>query len=202
MVNKLKSHVTSSGIFKYPHLQGQGDTKFNPEGQFKVTLVWENGDATDFCSLIDESHKKSIEQAKLQNKGKSIKTANVPYKLNEDKKVEATFKLNAVGKSSKTGNTWTQKPAIFDAKGNPMELKETIWGGTKGKISFQIVPYYTAMIGAGVSLRLKACQVLDLVTGQVGGDSFGFSEEDGYEYKKQSKIDAEWQEKETNSEDF
>ena len=199
MVNKIESHVTGLTTFKYPHLQ-KADTKFNPDGEYKVTVIFENGDGEVFSKLIEQEFKKSVENAKLQNKGKSIKTANLPYKTNEDGQLEATFKLKAVGKSSKTGNTWTQKPAIFDAKGKPADLTETIWGGSKGKISYQIIPYYTAMIGAGVSLRLKACQIIDLVTGQTGGSSFGFSEEDGYEAKKQTQ--AEWQENETNQEDF
>jgi hypothetical protein len=201
MVDKIQSHVTGSATFKYPHLQ-KADTKFNPDGEYKVTLIFDNSDAEDFTKLVDEELKKSIANAKLKNNGKSIKTANVPYKTNDEGKLEATFKLKAVGKSSKTGNTWTQKPAIFDAKGKPAELTETIWGGTKGKVSYQIIPYYTAMIGAGVTLRLKACQILELVTGQSGGDSYGFSKEEGYEHKDEAKTQAEWQENETNQQDF
>ena len=93
MVEKLQNYVTSSGTFKYPHLQ-KADTKFNPDGEYKVTLVFENGDAKQFTTLIEEQFKKSVETAKLKNKGKSIKTANLPYKTNDDGKVEATFKLN------------------------------------------------------------------------------------------------------------
>ena len=56
------------------------------------------------------------------------------------------------------------------------------------------------MIGAGVSLRLKACQILELVTGQAGGDSFGFQKEDGYEHK-QEEADATF-EQTSQKEDF
>ena len=49
------------------------------------------------------------------------------------------------------------------------------------KVAFDPIPYYMASTNkAGVSLRLKAVQVIDLVTGgEKTADAFGFSEEDG-----------------------
>ena len=188
MVDKLKNYVSPRGLFKYPHLT-RADTKFNPDGEYKVSLVWKNGEAKDFVNLLETEHKTSVELAKKKNQGKSIKTAKVPFKVNEEtKEIEATFKLKAVGKSAKTGNTWSHKPAIFDAAGKPMEIKEIIYGGSEGKISYQIVPWYTPMLGAGITLRMKAVQILKLVTGSGGtSDSYGFAKETGYEHIEQEK---------------
>ena len=44
MVDKLETHVTSKATFKYPHLT-KPDVKFNPDGEYKVTLVFKNGEA-------------------------------------------------------------------------------------------------------------------------------------------------------------
>ena len=140
MVDKLETHVTSKATFKYPHLT-KPDVKFNPDGEYKVTLVFKNGEGKDFVNKIEDEYKKSVELAKSNNQGKTIKSAAPPYKVNEAGEVEATFKLKAVGKSSKTGNTWSQKPAIFDASGKPAEIKEIIYGGSEGKVSYNIVPW-------------------------------------------------------------
>ena len=56
-----------------------------------------------------------------------------------------------------------------------------IWGGTEAKVAYQIIPYFVGSIGAGVSLRLKAVQILSLVTGEGNASSFGFKEEQGFE---------------------
>jgi hypothetical protein len=72
---------------------------------------------------------------------------------------------------------------LFDAKGKPLSKDIKIGGGSKMKVSYEILPYYTAIAGAGISLRLKAVQVIDLVEYSSGGsgESYGFGKEDGYE---------------------
>ena len=47
------------------------------------------------------------------------------------------------------------------------------------------MPYFTPMLGAGVSLRLKAVQVIKLVQGK--SDNNIFKEEDGFETKSNSE---------------
>ena len=46
------------------------------------------------------------------------------------------------------------------------------------KVAYQEIPYYTPMLGAGVSLRMKAVQVIKLVQGK--SDNNIFKEEDGF----------------------
>jgi hypothetical protein len=48
------------------------------------------------------------------------------------------------------------------------------------KVKFEMYQFYTALVGAGVSLRLLAVQVLDLVEYSPNGAA-GFEEADGYE---------------------
>ena len=46
---------------------------------------------------------------------------------------------------------------------NPDEV--TIWGGSTLRVSYQPTLWFTPMLGAGVSLRLKSVQVKNLVEG-------------------------------------
>ena len=88
------------------------------------------------------------------------------------------FKCKASG-VSKTGQNWEQKPKVFDSKGTPISKDILTWGGTM-KVTYEIIPYSNNMLGNGVSLRLKAVQVHELVSGG-DADSYGFKEEaNGY----------------------
>jgi len=54
-----------------------------------------------------------------------------------------------------------------------------MWSGTTGRVSFEACPFYQPAIGAGITLRLKAVQILDLVESGGSANSFGFQEETG-----------------------
>jgi hypothetical protein len=89
--------------------------------------------------------------------------------------------MKASGTNSKTKEKFTQRPTLFDAKKNPINNGTVIWGGSKMKVAYQLVPYYVPAIGAGVSARLKAVQVLKLVEGKDTASSHLFKEEEGFE---------------------
>lgn len=182
-MTKLKNprYTTPAGIFQYPYLN-KPDTKFNPDGEYKLKLEVPADQASDLVAFLDEQHEAAVAKAKKENAGKKIKEGNQPYEVNEDTgKVVVSFKLKAKV-TPKNGDPFEQRPALFDAKGKPLS-DVNIGGGTKGKIAYEVVPYYTAIAGAGISLRLKAAQVIDLkqFSGGAGADAFGFGEEDGYE---------------------
>ena len=58
-----------------------------------------------------------------------------------------------------------------------------IWGGSELKVNAALYPYFSPMNGAGVSLKIKAVQVIALVEGSEGASRFGFSETNGYNIK-------------------
>jgi hypothetical protein len=100
---------------------------------------------------------------------------------NETGNLVFNFKLKASGKT-REGVEFTQAPKLYDAKGNPLPAGTKIGGGSTIKVAFEINKFYTATVGAGVSLRLKAVQVLDLKTWEGGNAaSFGFGVEEGFE---------------------
>lgn len=201
MAKAKAQRITSPrGTFAYPYLT-KPDTKFNAEGEYKVNLTMKTEDAADMIALLEKALEGSVAKAKEENKGKKIKTADLPISYNEDEsEVTFKFKLKAQG-TKKDGEVFTQQPAIFDAKGKPMvaDKATSIGSGTVGKVAFEIVPFFTALVGAGVSLRLKAVQVIELVRYGSGGDgsAFGFGNEGGDD----DEDDADSTEGFTNEED-
>lgn len=52
-----------------------------------------------------------------------------------------------------------------------------VWGGSELVVSFRLVPFYTAGVGAGVSHRLEAIQLLKVVTGNsANAEEYGFEQ--------------------------
>lgn len=207
--------VTPAGIAIYPHLI-EPDTKFNTDGTYQTELGLpldaEVFDAKGrslgtFQDFLDVENHKAYEEAcerfagKKDKKGKPVVVveADAPYRIDDDKLIPK-FKLNAVVRP-KEGKPFTQKPVIFDAKGKPTEL-ESLWGGSVIKVSFEVNPYCVeGTKQAGVSLRLKAVQVLELRRGGgANAENYGFGEEEGYEAEDEAG-DAGFAEEEGYSED-
>ena len=81
---------------------------------------------------------------------------------------------------TKDGRTIEQRPILFDAKMRPMN--DRVGGGSIVRVGFEPHLWFVPATGVGLSLRLKAVQVLELREG--GGRTatdFGFSEEEGFE---------------------
>lgn len=182
---KLPMLKTPAGIAIYPHLN-KPDTRFNPEGQYQVKLRIPSEEAKDLIAAIDSVIAEEIAKAKKENPKKAVKEATKPYAIalddegNETDEYIFSFKAKAV-LSLKDGNKIPVTVKLFDAKGGVFPQEDTIWGGSKLKIAFNAAPFNTAMAGIGASLRIKAVQVIDLVTGGGGNaSSFGFGEEEGY----------------------
>ena len=83
---------------------------------------------------------------------------------------------------AKDGKVIPNRVALFDSAGKPM-IDANVWSGSEMKVSAELIPYYTAMAGAGVSMRLRACQIVKLVEGgSSNAKGYGFeSVKDGYE---------------------
>lgn len=188
---KLPEYTTPRGMFKFPWLSapdtGPKDGSFKMEPTYRVSLVLDGEDADKLKKQIEDAHAKNVKSVKEKNKGKKIKEVDRPYKVetNEDGdetgKTEFTFKMKAESKMD-DGTVIKRKPALFDAKGRKLPAGVKIGGGTVGKLSYQLYPFYTAGLGAGVSLRLLAAQIIDLKTfGERDAKGYGFGEEEGYE---------------------
>ena len=142
-----------------------------------MTLKVAKSDATEMLKLYTSALDDSLKLAEQNHKGKGIKKAPKPY-TEEGDYVFFKFKMKATGVNQKTKEKFSQKPQLFDAKKNPIPLSTIIWGGSKMRVAYNLVSYYTPMLGAGITARLKAVQVIELVEGK---DSNLFEKEDGYE---------------------
>ena len=180
--------TTAAGNTKYPRLTTP-DTKFKPEGEYKVTLLLGGVDAEKLTKQIDAAMSASFDAAKKDpaNKAKKIKVADTPYKADLDDAGEPTgltafnFKMRASGKT-KEGKEWSRRPGLFDAKGLPIVGAPKIAGGSIMKVAYSLGGFFTPLVGAGVSLRLEGVQILKLVEWQSGtAASYGFKAEQGEE---------------------
>ena len=130
------------GVAEYPYLT-EPDVVFNPEGLFHTKLV---------CKQHDFDPKKKVKKAPL------------PYEI-KDEDVTLNFKMKAQGVRKSDGKSFTQEPHLLNADLSEFDKTQTIWGGSILKITFE--PYAWNMpIGIGCTLRLKAVQVLELITGK------------------------------------
>ena len=170
------TNISEIGEAIYPHLN-KPDVRFSEAGEYKVTLKVAKSDATAMLKLYNSAIEDALKLAEQNHKGKGIKNAPKPF-TEEDNYVFFKFKMKATGVNQKTKEKFSQKPQLFDAKKNPIPLSTIIWGGSKMRVAFNLVPYYTPMLGAGITARLKAVQVIELVEGK---DSNLFEKEDGYE---------------------
>lgn len=173
--------VTAKGTAGYTYLD-KPDTKFKDEGEYRAQIILTQEAFAPLLEKLEAELEKSIEKAKEENKGKKIKVADLPYKENDDGTITLNVKSPAFITSKKTGEKFDLKPAIFDAAGNRLVNSECKLGaGSTVKISGEVRPFFTALVGAGITLRLKAVQVIKLVEYGGGGNAsgFGFGEEEG-----------------------
>lgn len=175
--------VTPAGIAAWPHLTTP-DTKFDACGVYSTKVRFTDAAASMMKKLLDDEYevaqKKAAAELKEKKSKKKVRPGPEPYEEDEDGAIIVNFKMKASGER-KDGTKWAQKPAIFDAKGVPVKgLK--IGGGSILKIATEINHYYIPALGAGVSLPLKAVQVIDLKAwGERTADAYGFDEEDGFD---------------------
>lgn len=187
-MNKLTTHVSVVGKAIYPHLN-KPDVKFNDAGEYKVTLEVAKSEATDMIKLFDDAQADSLKTAIAENKGKKVKESPHPRYNVEGDKVFFIFKLKASGVNKQTKETFTQRPQLLDAQKQPHPIEKSIWGGSKLKIAYELVPY-SAPFGAGITARIKAVQILELVEGK---SDTPFEKEDGYKAEVNSDAQTDVQ---------
>ena len=177
--------VSPVGVSQYAWLTTP-DTRFDETGHYKTNLIINAKEAQSLKAQIDAEIKKSVALAKEKAKGKAIKEAPRPY---EDELIDGKASGNVIFKFktkakiiAKDGKVIPNRVALFDSAGKPM-IDANVWSGSEMKVSAELIPYYTAMAGAGVSMRLRAVQVTKLVEGgSSNAKGYGFEKvKDGYE---------------------
>lgn len=193
--------MSPKGVFKYPSLTkpDYGNEKFpKPDGEFKTSLIVPLAEAQDLIDKLTPEWEAAIELAKVdfaklplptRKKFGALKEQPFYQEEFDDTTEEPTgnvifsFKTKYKIYDKKKDETRFNKIGLFDAKGKPLAAGTAVYAGTVGKIAFQTSPYFVAGQGmGGISLRLSAAQVLELVgPGVRTATQYGFGEEEGYE---------------------
>lgn len=163
------------------------DTKFDPNGIYSIDLIIPETEAQELCEYLDSVVQKRFdEEVKEYPKKKATLSTKPPYETdfdedgNETGNLKFRFKLKAKGQT-RDGREYEQKPAVVDAKRKPMPNEASIGNGSIVKVAYEPIPYVMASTKqVGVSLRMKAVQIIDLVE-YGGGAASVFDDEDGYE---------------------
>ena len=168
-----KTFTTEKGVAYYPYISAP-DTKFDEQGHYKVNLCLPQDKATAIIEIINSEILSGIKALKADKPSLNIKQAPLPYadEIDEDGNPTGNVIIKFKSKAA-------YKPAVFDSKGTMMP-NSNIYGGSEIKVNGSIAFYHTGSIGAGVSLRLRAVQVIQYVEGTVGATKFGFGEEEGF----------------------
>ena len=182
-----KTFTTPTGVANYPYIS-KPDTQFDAEGVYKVTLAVPEEEAKPIIDLINKELIAGIKALKEAKPKTKFKNAPLPYSKEEDDDGNETGNILIKFKSKAA-----YKPSVFDAKNNPM-VNHNIWGGSEIKVNGAIAFYSSPSIGQGVTLRLRAVQVIQYVEGSEGAGRFNFEEEDGFVSTTSSEEESDTQE--------
>lgn len=187
-IDTRKIHVTPVGIAAWPRLNDP-DTKFKPEGEFRVQLVLNperNPQHAKFLSQIQEAYEEGYKEACAEQKKPKLKRVPLSIKPETDKEGNETgtgnvlvkFSMKHLVTSKKSGESFQMRPTLQDSAGKTVSpAKCRVGGGSTIRVAFQLSPFYTAGLGAGLSLRLVGVQIIKLVEPS-GGYTFEMVEDD------------------------
>lgn len=174
--------TTPKGLAQYPSIKTP-DTKFNPEGDYKVNLVMEDDEKTNALvskleAILEDFYENDDNVKQAISKGRKVVTQDI-YEKDEEGRIVMKFKQKAVI-TKKDGSKIPVKIRQFDSKGKPIDVN--IGRDSVIKVSFTANPYYMPSTRTcGLSLRLLAVQVISLNEfGDASASSYGFEEEEGY----------------------
>lgn len=207
MAKSYPTLTTERGTFLYPHVT-EPDTKFvKPHGEYHTKFAQDAEVAAPMIKkltrILDEymDEQLPIISKRMDGlKGAKLKKAQETYKRASNREINPLFEDEVDDEAEETGRvifkfklkavvetekkTWEQKPRLFDGKAQPIEGDVNIWTGSEGKCQIEVFPYFMEKDAVfGLSLRLKAAQVIKLVSGSgASASDCGFGEEeDGYD---------------------
>lgn len=131
-------------------------------------------------SQIEAELEKAKSEMKLKPGRKWSKEPFMGFKTDKDGDIVFKFKVPSTIKT-RSGEELPRTIGVFDAAGNPIK-GDNIGNGSTVKVAATLIPFHVSNAVNGVSLRLNAVQVLNLIEYGQGGSakSYGFGEEDGY----------------------
>jgi hypothetical protein len=174
----------------------EADTRYVPEGEYSIQVVLPEEEAVEVCEQLEKmAEAKLAEVVKENPKLTNVLSTRQPFEMDTDEAGTPTGDLVFKSKmkarvKSRDGKVYEQKPMVVDAKKTPMDGNTLIGNGSTVKIAVEPIPYMMqATKTVGVTLRLKAVQVIDIV--EYGNNAASiFEEEDGFVTTAVQKDDA------------
>ena len=155
MINEKTIHTTPVGVANYPYIF-KADTQFEKAGVFSVKLVLNDEDAKPIIKLYEETLK-----VRQQKENTDKRSAHNQYKVLKGGGIEFKFKLkNKV--TMRDGTDFEQRPKILNAD-KTIAQEQPVYSGSKMKIAFQAVSWHNNLQGVGVTLRMKAVQLIEVI---------------------------------------
>jgi len=156
MAKKDKFIITTPAVeLGYGHLRTP-DTAFNPDGDYKQDWFMTTEQAKAFCAEI-ESNPLAITKAGKKVKVKTTKVDGL-FKFKSKQHAKVTFK----------GETFDVKPRLYYiVDGKTVEYPEDApvpYAGSKAQLELEVVPFDG--FGGGVSFRLRAVRLIEIVEGK------------------------------------
>ena len=178
MKKNLTKGTTGIGEFTFAHLIAPEIYQGKSTNKFSVSVKLNEADKSKLLAQIDNEWNKFIESEEGRTHKYKYEYSNGMKEYNGDDLFK--FKMTHIIQTKK--GDWERKVPMFDAKGNNItDTVSSIGSGTKGKIAYELAPFYMNDKNYGVSLRLTAIQILELVEeGEASASAFGFGEEAGY----------------------
>ena len=188
MAYAQKPQLTSpEGEALYPSLttpdMGPNDAWAGQGGKYNVKLITDPAECPGFMKEIDRLYDDNY-ASQCEKNGDNIKKANKPYSDHRDQdgnptgKIQFNFAMKAKG-TTKTGEQFDRKPKFFGPDGGtiPFDQVPSLGNGSMLKISHFVDGWYTSMAGAGVSLRIRGVQIINVIERDSGGNAsdHGFS---------------------------
>lgn len=198
---------TPEGVAKFPWLTTP-DTRFNEAGEYKVTLVLPADDEAtqkliEKIEKVYETFRKTLKGAKLKRKPDSL-GFEPEYTDDGDETGNILFKFKSkTGYTNKAGEfVKMNAPKLFDSKLQELPKDTVIWGGSTMIVNFSPSAYDHGK-NLGVTLRLNACQIIQLNNGgEKSAGDYGFGEQEGYTQASDMQADTEeYEEPEVEAED-
>lgn len=184
--------TTPAGTAQYPRLNSP-DTRFDEDGVYKVNLLLEGDEGKELLEKLTAFRKEAVQR--LHTGKTKPRLAMEPWEEEVDEDTgEATGRIifkckqKAVYKDA-SGQTAERKVQLIGADAQPTD--EQVGGGSIIKCALMVTAWNVPALGIGVSLKLRAVQVLKANSYSGDASSFGFRDESGVRPDTPSQVASE-----------
>jgi hypothetical protein len=178
MINEKDIHTTPVGVANYPYIFVADNQFEKPDGVYSVKLTLSDEDAKPFVKIYEETL-----LARQQKENTDKRAPHNQYKVLKNGGIEFKFKLKAKV-TMRDGTDFEQRPKILNSDKTVAE-QQPVFSGSKMKIAFQAVSWANNLQGVGVALRLKAVQLIDVVSEKPKGNGDNSSSDYDYGFSKE-----------------